>query len=121
MSASVSLLPYAISVVAEIPATQDPGFDSDNVTPGVVGFVATAFIAVMAILLAIDMARRVRRVRYRAEIDAMLDAESSADPGAPSARKAATGGGSAQENAVGSSDNTGTSDTANGRNPRDEA
>lgn len=40
--------------------------DANLVTPGVVGFLATLFIAVAVVLLIVDMNRRVRRVRYRA-------------------------------------------------------
>ncbi|TQO19265.1 hypothetical protein FB472_0805 [Rhodoglobus vestalii] len=39
--------------------------DPNLVTPGVVGFVATLFIAVATLLIIADMNRRVRRVRYR--------------------------------------------------------
>ncbi len=68
--------PFVTSVaLAATQQTPEPEFNNDDVTPGVVGFIATAFIAVMAILLAIDMIRRVRRVRYRSEVDEMLDAE----------------------------------------------
>lgn len=54
-----------------------PGFDGDPnlVTPGVIGFVLTLLIAVATVLLAIDMTRRVRRVRYREQVNAELDAE----------------------------------------------
>jgi len=45
------------------------------VTPGVVGFVVTFAVAIGALLLILDMVKRVRRVRYRAEIAKMLDRE----------------------------------------------
>jgi len=45
------------------------------VTPGVVGFVVTFAVAIGALLLILDMVKRVRRVRYRAEIAEMLDRE----------------------------------------------
>ncbi|MDQ1582727.1 MAG: hypothetical protein QOF36_781 [Microbacteriaceae bacterium] len=47
----------------------------DSVTPGVFGFGAIFLIAVVIVLLVIDMVRRIRRVRYRAEIQEKLDAE----------------------------------------------
>ncbi len=58
-----------------------PGFDGDPnlVTPGVIGFVLTLLVAVATVLLAIDMTRRVRRVRYREQVNAELDAELAAD------------------------------------------
>lgn len=43
-------------------------FDPDNVTPGTVGFIATFLLAVAVFFLIRDMARRVRRVRYREQI-----------------------------------------------------
>jgi hypothetical protein len=52
-----------------------PGFDPDTVTPGVAGFVAIALVTIAAILLMVDMARRIRRVRYRGEIRERLEAE----------------------------------------------
>lgn len=56
-----------------------PAYEGDPnlVTPGVVGFAVTFFIAVATVLLIIDMTRRVRRVRYRAEIQEKLDAEAA--------------------------------------------
>ena len=50
------------------------------VTPGVVGFVVTFLVAAASLALIIDMARRVRRVRYRQEISERLDRESSGSP-----------------------------------------
>ncbi len=49
--------------------------DESLVTPGVVGFVVTLLVAVGAILLILDMMRRVRRVRYRGELRERLDEE----------------------------------------------
>lgn len=56
----------------------DTAIDPEVVTPGVVGFVATAFVALATIALVWDMVRRIRRQRYQAEIDAKLDAEEAA-------------------------------------------
>jgi hypothetical protein len=44
-----------------------PEFEGDPnaVTPGVIGFLATLFIALATLLIIMDMNRRVRRVRYR--------------------------------------------------------
>ena len=46
-------------------------------SPGTVGFLAVAFISGAAILIILDMVRRVRRVRYRAEIQEKLAAEAA--------------------------------------------
>jgi hypothetical protein len=56
-------------------------------SPGTLGFIMTFFVSAAAIALIFDMVRRVRRVRYRAEIEAKLDAEAAA-PAAPAAPKA---------------------------------
>ena len=45
------------------------------VTPGVVGFAVSFMVAIGALLLILDMVKRVRRVRYRAEIAEKLDRE----------------------------------------------
>ena len=49
--------------------------DPDTVTPGPLGFIAIFIVAVATVLLAIDMARRIRRTTYRAEIKKKLEAE----------------------------------------------
>ena len=50
----------------------------DLVSPGIVGFFATLFIASMTVLLVFDLVRRIRRSRYREEVGIMLDAEVAA-------------------------------------------
>lgn len=54
--------------------------DADMVTPGAIGFAITFAVAIATVLLVIDMTRRVRRVRYRAEIAEKLDAEQGIVP-----------------------------------------
>jgi hypothetical protein len=49
--------------------------NTDNVTPGVIGFIATAGVSIAAILLILDMNRRMRRLRYRQEAKDNVDAE----------------------------------------------
>ena len=51
--------------------------DPNSVTPGVVGFLATLFVAMGVVVIIVDMTRRVRRVRYRAEINDKLDREAN--------------------------------------------
>ncbi len=48
--------------------TLRPGLDPASVTPGTLGFLATLLIVVAVIFLIRDMVRRVRRVRYAAEV-----------------------------------------------------
>jgi len=57
--------------------------DADIVSPGPLGFAAIAFIAVAVFLLVWDMLRRIRRGRYRAEVNEELDAEERARAAAP--------------------------------------
>jgi hypothetical protein len=47
--------------------------DPNSVTPGVIGFIMTFGVMVAVLALILDMTRRVRRVRYRAEIAEKLD------------------------------------------------
>ncbi|MDH6532527.1 hypothetical protein M2119_000764 [Aurantimicrobium minutum] len=53
--------------------------DPQLVSPGVVGFVATAFVAILTVLLLLDMVRRMRKVNMRADIQEKLDAEEAAE------------------------------------------
>ena len=50
-------------------------------SPGVIGFIATFGVTAAAVGLIFDMVRRVRRVRYRAEIEAKIAAEESQTSG----------------------------------------
>lgn len=61
-------------------STPPPGdeIDPNIVTPGVWGFVLTIFVVVAVVLLVLDMTRRMRRLRYRAEVAERLDAEETA-------------------------------------------
>jgi hypothetical protein len=56
-------------------STTDPA--NTFYSPGTIGFIATFGMALGATLLIFDLVRRVRRVRYRAEIQAKLDAEAA--------------------------------------------
>ncbi len=67
----------ALAALAATPTpvpTPDPGI----VTPGPLGFAAIAFIGLAVFFLVWDMLRRIRRGRYREEINAELDAEEQA-------------------------------------------
>ena len=68
-------------------ATPTPTTDPANTfySPGIPGFLAIFFVAAGAILIIFDMVRRVRRVRYRAEIQQKL-----ADEAQVAAQKAKT-------------------------------
>ncbi|MDR2321900.1 hypothetical protein ACIPY5_17405 [Microbacterium sp. NPDC089698] len=84
----------AILAAAAATPTPTPTVDPNLVTPGPVGFVIVAVVVVLAAVLIWDMQRRIRRVRYREEVRAELDAEEAAqrdaadgegDAGAPKA------------------------------------
>lgn len=49
--------------------TLAPGLDPASVTPGTLGFLATLFMVVLVIFLIRDMVKRIRRVRYAAEVE----------------------------------------------------
>lgn len=56
------------------------GLDPEMVTPGTLGFLATLFVVIATVFLIRDMAKRVRRVRYREQVQADLE-ETAADDG----------------------------------------
>jgi hypothetical protein len=66
-------------------STPMPGYtgDPDLITPGVVGFIAIFVVALATVLLLVDMNRRIRRTRYRAEIRELLDEERAAPDNPP--------------------------------------
>ena len=72
-----------------------PGLSQDQVTPGLLGFLLTAFIVVLTALLIVDMVRRIRRVRYRAQVEE----ERAAAAGDGEARIPETGNPGAQDSA----------------------
>lgn len=74
----MSIIPW---IMAATPAP-DKDFDPNSVTPGWVGFVAIFLVAIATVLLIMDMVRRIRRVRYRAEVLEKLEAEKLAAEGA---------------------------------------
>ena len=64
-----------LAIWLETEAPSDVVIDDTWYSPGVVGFLATFGVAGAAIFIIFDMTRRVRRVRYRAEIVQKLDIE----------------------------------------------
>jgi uncharacterized membrane protein len=68
------------SVLAATPSPEPTDPANTFYSPGTLGFIMTFIVSVGAIGLIFDMVRRVRRVRYRAEIEAKLEAESAAVP-----------------------------------------
>jgi hypothetical protein len=67
-----------LATIAAAPSPSPSTVPDVDVTPGVAGFIAIAVVAVVTILLVIDMTRRIRRTRYRAEIRERLEADDTA-------------------------------------------
>lgn len=66
-----------LAVTSVLVAAEDTEFDPDRVTPGTAGFIATAVFALAVILLGVDLGRRLRRTKYRAEIREQLEREAA--------------------------------------------
>ncbi|MBE4717125.1 hypothetical protein [Pseudarthrobacter sp. AB1] len=54
------------------------GLSEDQITPGLWGFIMTAFFVLATTLLIVDMVRRIRRVRYRAQVEEERQAAAAA-------------------------------------------
>ena len=85
------LLSALLAATPSPSATPDPS--ETFYSPGTIGFIMTFLITAGAVALIFDMVRRIRRVRYRAEIGEKLAAEAAAakdeKPAAKPAAKAA--------------------------------
>ena len=70
----------ALSLFSPKTELVDPLTDPNKVyySPGIIGFVAVFLMMLAATFLILDMVRRVRRVRYRTEIQEKLARETSA-------------------------------------------
>ncbi|MGO3884838.1 MAG: hypothetical protein ACTJHU_00950 [Mycetocola sp.] len=100
--------PELVVVASTAVPTPVPTVDPKDVTPGPVGFAAIFIVAVLAILLIVDMARRVRRVEYRNRVSEDRAAASSpADASSPTA-------GSSAPQASESTDESGTDNNTDG-------
>jgi len=106
MNLLLALAAHAIVGTADPAPSPVPDFTGDPnlVSPGIAGFVVTALIAIVTVLLIIDMTRRMRRVRYRAEVRERLEAEkldaelrALADGENPTAKKTGTDEASPEE------------------------
>jgi hypothetical protein len=75
-----------MALLSETTAPGEVIIDDTWYSPGVVGFVATFGMAAAAVLIIFDLVRRIRRVRYRAEISERLDKEQSLGSAAESAK-----------------------------------
>jgi uncharacterized integral membrane protein len=77
----------ALILLSGDPLNPDPTVSADPAntfySPGIIGFLGTFFVVVGAIALIFDMVRRIRRVRYRADIQERLASEQAAAEAAP--------------------------------------
>lgn len=75
----------AVSSSSESPSLK-AGLSEDQVSPGFLGFLLTFFVVALTAFLIVDMVRRIRRVRYRAQVAGELvepgfgEADSGAEP-----------------------------------------
>ena len=76
MSLGATVFALAASVATPSPSPSIPS--ADVTTPGPWGFAAIFGVGIVVALLLVDMTRRIRRVRYRAEVGEKLDAEERA-------------------------------------------
>ncbi|MEY4043018.1 MAG: hypothetical protein RL529_585 [Actinomycetota bacterium] len=84
------LLSALLAATPSPSATADPS--ETFYSPGTIGFIMTFFVTAGAVALIFDMVRRIRRVRYRAEITEKLEAEAQASQDAkPAPAKAKSG------------------------------
>ena len=96
----MTLVAGVLSGMVRLAEEEEP-FDLDSVTPGVVGFLATAAFALAVILLALTLVRRLRRNAYRHEAREQIAEELAARDGAENGDRAESAGGSADERPAG--------------------
>jgi len=46
-----------------------PGLEEGDITPGIEGFLFTALVVVLLIIVVRDLAKRMRRMKYRAQVE----------------------------------------------------
>jgi hypothetical protein len=60
-----------------------PGLDPDQVSPGFLGFLVTFGVVAVMFFVIRDMVKRIRRVRYRAQVEAQDGAQDGGEPARP--------------------------------------
>ncbi|GGA60628.1 hypothetical protein GCM10011490_08510 [Pseudoclavibacter endophyticus] len=88
LAAWLTTAPAMLAGASPTPTPTELPYNPDDVTPGVIGFLFTFTIFVLVALVGWDLLRRVRRVKYRAEVRERLDAEIAARDGADGATAA---------------------------------
>lgn len=64
-----TLILIAATTPAPVLPTLRPGLSEDQITPGLLGFIITFSIVIVMFFLIRDMTKRVRRVRYREQVE----------------------------------------------------
>jgi cytidylate kinase len=89
----LSILDAGMTFIAQAATpTPYPAYTGNTnlITPGVAGFIAIFVVALVTVFLLVDMTRRIRRSRYREEIQLKLEAEQiAADEAAAAALRKA--------------------------------
>lgn len=93
-----------------------PGLDADQVSPGPWGFFFTFGLAAVVVFLIWDMSRRIRRVRYRAQVES--GGQDSPAGGAEASGQAGPAGGGARGYADGGGTEAGSPNERSGRSGR---
>lgn len=73
------LLQRALAAVPTPSPSPSAELDESRITPGLPGFLVIGAITLITVLLILDMTRRVRRTRYRAEVREQLELEQIAE------------------------------------------
>lgn len=77
MSWAAAFVPVLLAATPS-PSGTSRVLDETQVTPGLIGFLATFGIVLATVFLVIDMTRRVRRLRYRQRVVEARQAEARA-------------------------------------------
>jgi flagellar biosynthesis/type III secretory pathway M-ring protein FliF/YscJ len=64
---------HVATLLASVPSPTPTAPPAELVTPGPIGFAVMALLVVVVFLLVFDMLRRIRRARYRSEVNEDLD------------------------------------------------
>lgn len=57
-----------------------PGLEESDISPGIEGFLFTALIVVLLVIVVRDMAKRMRRMKYRSQVEAEYAGEETEFP-----------------------------------------
>jgi len=82
-AALLAATPSATPSPSLSPGELPRGLDPTDVTPGVAGFLATAFVVVISIFLIVNLVSRMRRMRHRAMLLEVREAAEHGGSGGP--------------------------------------